>query len=527
MFLDTAIRTPISWAVVAGFCALGASSSAQAAASPNGSVIPTESGFVDSTGATWTVFGGHALKNGTDAGATADIAKLLYFNTGIYQLNTKNLCFKWNGTSWPAVSDPRTVSTNNTDATSASYLVDGGLNIWTIVGGHIYENGATAGTTADVTDIIYSDGKIYQKNSFGNYFYWNGTSWPATVNPLGPTPPAQASMYPVLKYNYNFAGLTTATLESSNTIDLGNTQNPGYQWYRKTANIPLTPSTTAAADTTSGGFTITDAGGITALHISGTSSVGNNQYCISTTNYSTSKGVGGASAAVGATVAPGQWGGPSNPGFYAEARVAFATPSATNHMMIPAVWMMQTLADNNITWPGDAHAGYNHNVEIDMMEYDLPETFTMGTTLIDWFGYASAWPSPSTLKGYQGINSNKIGNVMHLGGTPANARLNGQEITIYSTSDTAPVYHSIGTLVTPLAAGSGKGSIQFYWDDVLYGRATYTANTQKGVGADTPTPAAGVDWLYAGVEDNPYGMVIEAGSGAWTNVQYVHVWQAK
>lgn len=66
----------------------------------------------------------------------------------------------------------------------ANAVQDGQGNEWWVgADGKVYENGSLAGFTSQVTNLIYTNGKIYQENSSGNWWYWDGTGWVATTNP--------------------------------------------------------------------------------------------------------------------------------------------------------------------------------------------------------------------------------------------------------------------------------------------------------------------------------------------------------
>ena len=47
-------------------------------------------------------------------------------------------------------------------------------------GGVVYENGAKAGYSANVTSLVYEDGVIYQENSADDWWSWNGSGWVGT-----------------------------------------------------------------------------------------------------------------------------------------------------------------------------------------------------------------------------------------------------------------------------------------------------------------------------------------------------------
>jgi endoglucanase len=55
-----------------------------------------------------------------------------------------------------------------------SRVTDSTGNVWTVVDGKVEENGLPAGYTANVVALVYSNDRLYQKNSAGTWRYWNG-----------------------------------------------------------------------------------------------------------------------------------------------------------------------------------------------------------------------------------------------------------------------------------------------------------------------------------------------------------------
>lgn len=69
--------------------------------SPDGSTIPPLSQIIDSTGGVWTVTSALKInKNGSPAGATANVALLLWFGGNMYHENLSNNWYEWNGSTW-------------------------------------------------------------------------------------------------------------------------------------------------------------------------------------------------------------------------------------------------------------------------------------------------------------------------------------------------------------------------------------------------------------------------------------------
>lgn len=193
--------------------------------SPNDTVVLAGStaSIIDATGATWTIVNGAADVNGAAAGYSANVAELAYVNGNVWQENTGGLWWEWNGTSWgtgagtstsPLPSTPTptpaptptptpapapTPSPNDTVviAGSGASIIDTSQNVWTIAAGVVDINGAAAGYSANVAELAYVSGAVWQENTAGLWWQWNGTSWgtgagtatsPLPSGPPTPTP---------------------------------------------------------------------------------------------------------------------------------------------------------------------------------------------------------------------------------------------------------------------------------------------------------------------------------------------------
>ncbi len=155
------------------------SSDPRGPASISGTTIPSVTQIVDSAMNIWAVNGGVIYENGSASVGTANVILLLYFSGTVYQENSASNWSSWNGSTWTAVSgDPR-VSASGTTIPSASQIIDSAHNVWTVSGNVVYENGTVAGYSANVTLLLYYNGIIYQENSAGSWWSWNGNAWVA------------------------------------------------------------------------------------------------------------------------------------------------------------------------------------------------------------------------------------------------------------------------------------------------------------------------------------------------------------
>src|SRR5271166_908313 len=88
-------------------------------------------------------------------------------------------------TGWAIAQSP-----SGTLISPAVQIVDGSGNVWTLPkNGVVMENGVAAGYTSKVAELAYVSGVIWQENSAGAWWYWNGTAWASGSSPFAkPTP---------------------------------------------------------------------------------------------------------------------------------------------------------------------------------------------------------------------------------------------------------------------------------------------------------------------------------------------------
>ena len=89
-----------------------------------------------------------------------------------------------------AGSSGANASANGTMIPAAAKIVDSALNVWTVSGGVVYENGTPAGFSAGVTLLLYFGGAVYQENKSCLWWRWSGDAWVATSNPASSITPA-------------------------------------------------------------------------------------------------------------------------------------------------------------------------------------------------------------------------------------------------------------------------------------------------------------------------------------------------
>jgi hypothetical protein len=157
---------------------------AESADSVAGTAIPAATEIIDGSENVWTVSSGVIYENGALAGYSKGVTLLLYDNDVIYQENAAGGWWSWNGSSWASSSDPRKLSSSSgTTIPSAAQITDVSGNVWAVSDGVIYENGKLAGYSKSVALLVYDNKVVYQENTAGGWWSWNGSSWGSSSDP--------------------------------------------------------------------------------------------------------------------------------------------------------------------------------------------------------------------------------------------------------------------------------------------------------------------------------------------------------
>ena len=172
--------------------------------SPNDTVViaGANAAITDASGNMWTITnGGLVAINGNADTTTANVIELAYVNGTIWQENSSNLW--WDETKpyagWtpaggtatsplPAPPAPPTPSPNDTVvmAGANAAITDASGNMWTITNsGLVAINGNADTTTANVIELAYVNGTIWQENS--SNLWWDETKPYAGWTPAGGT----------------------------------------------------------------------------------------------------------------------------------------------------------------------------------------------------------------------------------------------------------------------------------------------------------------------------------------------------
>jgi hypothetical protein len=92
-----------------------------------------------------------------------------------------------------AASSGLSTSANGTMVPTAARIVDAAKNQWTLSGGVVNQNGASAGYSANVTMLLYYGSTVYQQNKSCLWWSWSNGSWVASGNPAPSITPACSS----------------------------------------------------------------------------------------------------------------------------------------------------------------------------------------------------------------------------------------------------------------------------------------------------------------------------------------------
>ncbi len=190
--------------------------------SADDTVVSAGSGstITDATGNLWTIASGVVQENGAPAAYSANVTQIAYVGGAVWQENAAGDWWGWDGSGWnlgkgtttsplPATPTPPptptptpaptptpvvTPSADDTavKASSAGTITDAAGNKWTIASGVVQENGAAAGYSANVAEIAYVGGNVWQENASNLWWEWTGKDWGTgggiSTSPVPPTP---------------------------------------------------------------------------------------------------------------------------------------------------------------------------------------------------------------------------------------------------------------------------------------------------------------------------------------------------
>jgi hypothetical protein len=144
---------------------------------------------------------------------------------------------------------------------SSTQIVDSSLNVWTLSGGVVYENGQAAGFSWNVVLLLYDAGTVYQENKDCLWWHWNGSTWLSNSNPdptitpscsvgTASTPTATA---PTTTTTTTTATATATTGTATTTTPATTTPTTGTTTTTPTATTTTSTPTTGTATGSVGG----------------------------------------------------------------------------------------------------------------------------------------------------------------------------------------------------------------------------------------------------------------------------------
>ncbi|MDR3711009.1 MAG: hypothetical protein P4L33_22125 [Capsulimonadaceae bacterium] len=304
-----------------------------------------------------------------------------------------------------------------------------------------------------------------------------------------PAPPqAAAAGYVVNTFSSTF---------TSQTVDVGHTFKPGYQWYASRWYYN-TPTDAASIALGSDGTIVLDSDGTRA---------GNNNAQISTFSVPDS-GSGSVSGLVGTA-----FGG----GGYFEATLAFDPAAVFKASALlgssaagwPSWWGMSAehLAGMPAGqyWyyydPSEADHAYAHFAETDFFEYDVATSnnpLAWGGNMADWFG---KWTKSAGYSSVQTPWANKLMNVP-------------------SGTDFRQ-FHKYGYLWAP-ATTNENGYAKYYFDGREVGSQPVTWSQYQG---QAPPASSSTPWTQGILDQQHIGLILGSGVNEPMTVKSVNVWQ--
>jgi hypothetical protein len=276
--------------------------------------------------------------------------------------------------------------------------------------------------------------------------------------------------------------------DDTHTIDMQDTRAPGFNWYRYSA--------TESSSTPTANFGIVNDSGVSALRFS--TAGGSLNGATRSTTYGA---VGKSFHATGHSCT------------YIEGRVAMGLVPTTAGTW-PAFWALATKHMQNVQmpWPDPADVGYEHYIELDIMELATRYSDNARATIIDWYGDYNTKTTDC--------------NMLHYCNTQDSQGLGPNVAGTYDSTEAAPVFHRFGALWIPSVAQSGQatytqGAMHWYYDGVELGVApTWTGPPSTTVFVPT------APWKYSLIDQIDMSLIMDTGGGAFMDVDYAAVWQS-
>jgi hypothetical protein len=169
--------------------------------STNGTVVTTvRPTITDALGNVWAITSGAQVsRNGAVIAYTANVIELAYVNGVVWQLNASGNWYSFTPTGalgiGPTTASPLSAqSPNDTIVTTVGpTITDSTLNVWKLTSSaQVTLNGTVISYTANVGEVAYVNGTVWQLNASGNWYSFTPTgalgTGPTITSPL-PTSP--------------------------------------------------------------------------------------------------------------------------------------------------------------------------------------------------------------------------------------------------------------------------------------------------------------------------------------------------
>ena len=168
------------------------------AASPSGTVVKGTIGSItDSQGNVWAINSNAVVTvNGVVSTPTANVIELAYVNGVVWQENSQKLWWAWESGSWTPYGGTSTNPLASPSGTvvqgTSGHITDNQGNVWAINSQAVVTvNGVVSTSTANVIELAYVNGVVWQENSQKLWWAWESGSWTpyggTSISPLPST----------------------------------------------------------------------------------------------------------------------------------------------------------------------------------------------------------------------------------------------------------------------------------------------------------------------------------------------------
>lgn len=168
------------------------------AASPNGALyVSPDAVITDAQGNAWSLQDGQVVKNGVPDPTTANVIAIAYDLGQVWQENASRLWWAATDAGWsPAYGTTVTPVSASRDGAvitpgDPTPILDANGNIWTISNGQVVENGVVDPSTANVIEMDYKGGYVWQENASQSWWSYSQAPDGSTIWTPGTLPVAR------------------------------------------------------------------------------------------------------------------------------------------------------------------------------------------------------------------------------------------------------------------------------------------------------------------------------------------------